>query len=247
MKNLDDIETIADILEAETNLFHQAEKYGESFHNAMGFNELLSDFIDEVRPDAWIFILFLAQIKKHALLAILSATRQHHVQSMLNIRQVLEAGANASYGLANPNKDDFVVKENSMLVTKDSLDNKRRQWLEKNHKENSDFIKNMKDSINRSCAHSNMIYAFNNFSMEDHAFHTPFFDTTKDHWVKTNFWMIGNVLMGLMDLFNGINKGVGTLTLNESFARRLLELEQQNHKIKADLEKEVVQNTIKVD
>lgn len=236
MKDLDEIETIGDILEAETELFNQAEKYGDSFHNAIGFNELLTDFIDEVRPDAWIFVLFLGQIKKHALLAILSVARQHHVQSMLNMRQVLEAGSNAAYGLANPNKDDYVVNENNVLITKDSLDNKRRRWLEENYKDKSDSIKNMKGSINNSCAHSNMVYAFNNFSMEDHAFHTPFFDTTKDRWVKTDFWMIGNVLMGLMDLFNGINKGVGTLTLNASFTPRLLELEKQNHKIKAELE-----------
>ena len=235
--DLNKVQTVGDILEAETNLFLEAEvKYGSAFKNAADFNDLLNNFISEVKPDAWIFSIFLSQIRKHHLLALMSATRLHHVQAMLNMRQVLEAGVNAAYGLANPTQDDFIKKEGGILTTKPSMENKRRQWLEKYYKEKSDFIKNMKNGINQTCAHSNIIYAFNNFGIEDQRFTTPFFDNSKEHWVKTDLWMIGNISLGLMDLFYGVNKSVNTITFSETFIRRLKDLEANNHKIKAELE-----------
>jgi len=237
MKELEDIETINDILEAENDLFLSAETaYGEAFKNVFEFNDLLSHSIKEVRPDAWVFILFLGQIKKHNMLALLSAVRLHHVQAMLKVRQVLEAGVNAAYGLVHPNKEDFVVEDNGVLTTPKALDNKRRKWLEDNHTDRSACIKNMKDSINKSCAHSSIVYAFNNFSMTDHTFHTPFFDNAAEHWVKTDLWMIGNITMALIDLFYGVNKEASLLTFEDDFIPRLKQLEQQNHKIKAEME-----------
>ena len=58
-------------------------------------------------------MVFLSQIKKYHTLALFSVARLHHIQAMLNLRQVLEAGVNAAYGLANPNQDDFVIKNAS--------------------------------------------------------------------------------------------------------------------------------------
>ena len=42
------------------------------------------------------------------MLGFLSALRLHHVQTMMNLRQVLEAGSAAAYAIANPKIEDFV-------------------------------------------------------------------------------------------------------------------------------------------
>ncbi len=239
MKKIEDIETIDDILDAEREMIPQAEeKYGDAFRNAAGFNDLLNNFLKEAKPDAWVFMAFLSQIKKYHTLALFSVVRLHHIQAMLNLRQVLEAGVNAAYGLANPNKEDFVVDgEDGVLDTSDTLDKKRRQWIENNHRKHSDFIKNMKNSINESCAHSNIIYAFNNFSMADYKFKTDFFDKGEEHHVKADLWMIGNIALSLMDLFYGINKGVKQLTFVDNFVKRLKELEADGNILKAEAER----------
>ncbi len=235
-------ETIGDVLESEKQMFFEAQKkYGDFFANAFDFNSLLNDFIKKVDPQAWIFIMFLAQIKKFHLLSLFSTVRQHHVQSMLNMRQVLESGVNAAYGLENPNQEDFVVSENGgTLQAPQALQNKRYTWLEDNYPDKSKHIKSMKTSINNSCAHSSMIYAFNNFEMgnaEERVFETSFFDKDDDYLVKTDLWMIGNVAMGLMDLFNGINQKVKYIEFNDDFIPKLLDFEKKNHKLKAEMQK----------
>jgi len=234
--------TIGDIIESEKDLLLEAEeKYGDYFKNAAGFNELLNSFLKSANPDAWIFILFLSQIKKHHLLALFSIIRRHHIQAMLNMRQVLEAGVNAAYAIEYPDQDKFVVKrDDGFIDAPQKLQSKRYTWLKDNHKEKSDFIKNMKDSINNSCAHSNLIYAFSNFDMdliEKKVFGTPFFDNENDFMTKTDLWMIGNIVLGLLDLFYGVNKTGKTLVFADDFVPRLKELEAQNHALKAELEK----------
>src|SRR3989344_199271 len=239
MKNLQDIETIQDILDTERDMITLAERtYGNAFRNASEFNDLLNNFLKEAKSEAWIFMLFLSQIKKHGTLALFSIARLHHIQAMLNLRQVLEAGVNAAYGLANPNEDDFIIKQrDGTLDTSDALNTKRYKWIGENHKKHSDFMHRMKKSINESCAHSNMIYAFNNFQMADYKFHTDFFDKSEEHHVKADFFMVGNIALGLLDLFYGINKSCNQLTFIDDFIPRLKALEKVNQELKAEAEK----------
>lgn len=174
-------------------------------------------------------MLFLSQIKKHHTLAFFSVARLHHIQAMLNLRQVLEAGVNAAYGLENPNVDDFVIKkEDGTLDTSSVLDLKRYKWIEDKYKSHSNFIKDKKSSINTSCAHSNMIFAFNNFSMADCKFNTDFFDKREEHLVKADLLMIGNIAFWLMDLFYGINKNFNQLIFVDDFVKQLQELKKDN-------------------
>lgn len=233
--------TIGDMLENEKQMFLEAEeKYGAFFSNASGFNELLNNFLKEVDPSAWIFVLFLGQIKKHHLLALFSSVRRHHVQSMLNMRQVLEGAVNASFGLANPDQKAFVVSEDDgTLSAPQKLQNRRYAWLEENYPDKSKHMKVMKTSINQ-CAHSSMIYGFLNFDMSDakkRAFSMSFFDKDDEYLTKTDLWMIGNVAMGILDLFTGVNQKEKRVKFKDGFVERLLELEKENHRLKAEMQK----------
>lgn len=229
--------TFEEIIESEREMFLNAtDRYGDFFVNASEFNVLLNEFIKSVDPDRYIFVMFLSQMRKHATLALLSSVRLHRIQSMMNLRQVLEAGASAAYAIAHTNQGDFAeVNKDGILEASQNLTNKRYRWLDENYSDKSIFIRNMKNSINSSSAHSNIIYAHGNFKFEESVkkFSTPFFDIENDYWIKTDLWMIANVMMGIMDLFYGVNKDRNVLKFIDQFSSRLKALEEENHKLKA--------------
>lgn len=232
-------ETIGDIIESEKQMFsHGAERFGDYFINASEFNSLLQHFIKSVDPDRFIFAMFLAQVRKHHLLALFSSVRLHHIQAMMDLRQVLEAGSCAAYAIANPAKEGFTdIDEDGILDPSKELTKKRYDWLETNFKKGSDAIKNMKGTINNSTAHSNIIYAQNNFRFdgEQGRFVTPFFDIEDDYLVKTDLWQIGNVAMGLMDLLYGVNEKLDVIKFVDGFVPRLKTLEAENHRLKVEM------------
>jgi len=230
--------TIGEILDSEREMVLKgAECYGEYFVNAADFNHLLNEFLKSIDPDRFIFAAFLSQVRKHHTLALFSAVRLHHTQTMMNMRQVLEAGACAAYAIANTDVADFGDNDQGIINPSDTLTKKRYKWLEDNYKTGSDAIKRMKGSINNSAAHSNIVYAQKNFKFnaESGSFETPFFDMEDDYHVKTDLWMIGNVIMGLMDLFYGVNKDLDVLKFADDFIPRLKALEKQNEKLKNEM------------
>lgn len=235
-------QTIGDILEKENEFVLDAEKrYGDFFKNAASFNALLHSFIKEVKVEGWIFSMFLSQVRKHHTLALFSAVRRHHIQTQLDLRQTIEAGANAAYAIANPNEQDFVVDvSDGSLDAPKSLTEKRYQWLENNYKQHSDFLKNQKGVINRSSAHQNMIYGFQNFAFDEMTkarFQTPFFDIEDEYMIKTNLWFIGNLAWALLHLFAEVNKKYNMMTLTDDFADRLNALGKQNDGLKIVMSK----------
>lgn len=231
--------TIGDIIESERKMILQgAERFGDYFINASEFNNLLQQFIKSIDPDRFIFAMFLAQIRKHHLLALFSTVRLHHIQAMMNLRQVLEAGSCAAYAIANPDVAGFAdINENGIADFSQALTKKRYKWLDDNFKKGSDAIKNMKSAINESAAHSNIVYAHNNFRFDggQGKCATPYFDIEDKYFVKTTLWQIGNIAMGLMDLFYGVNKDFAVITFVDEFIPRLKALEAENHRLKADM------------
>lgn len=231
--------TFGEIIDSEKEMVLTAdERYGAYYINASEFNVLLGEFIKSVDPDKFIFAIFLSQVKKHSTLALFSVVRLHHTQAMMDLRQVLEAGACASYAIANTDSTDFAdVGENGVLDASQSLTNKRYKWLGEKYPAGSSAIRNMKESINSSAAHSNIIYAHNNFNLNDttRKFETPFFDIEDEYLVKTNLWTVGNIIMGLVDLFYGVAKDHGGMVFADDFIKRLKTLEAENHRLKVEM------------
>jgi len=144
--------TIGEILDSEKEMvLRGAERYGEYFINASEFNHLLNQFLVSVDPDRFIFTMFLAQVRKHHTLALFSTARLHHVQAMLDMRYVLEAGASAAYAIVHPEIADFGdIDENGMMDATQELSSKRYKWLNDNYPDGSKAIFNLKKSINSS-------------------------------------------------------------------------------------------------
>ena len=77
---------------------------------------------------------------------------------MMNLRQVLEGGACAAYAIANTVPGDFAdTDENGILNPSKELTKKRYDWLSKHFPTGSTDIRNMKQTINDSAAHANII------------------------------------------------------------------------------------------
>ena len=138
--------SLHEIIHKESTILDDADqKYGPFFRNAHDFIGLMQDAIMESKPDAWLFAIFFSQVKKFTLLAFFSALRLHRVQAMQNMRQVLEAGANAAYGIANSDHNHYAKKgPHDTLETSKELDVKRYQWLKKHYPGGSQTIENQK-------------------------------------------------------------------------------------------------------
>jgi len=109
--------TLDEIIESERKMPLLAKtRYGEFYNNAVACSILLSNCIAKIDRSRMMFLRFLALTKKHHMLALLSTVRLHRVQAMMNLRQVLEAGAAAAFAIANPEGHHFAdVDEQGIL------------------------------------------------------------------------------------------------------------------------------------
>src|SRR6478752_924609 len=95
--------TLEEIVDSERQLVLTASnRYGQLYLHARECSIFLSRCIVEVDHDRLMFARFFALMKKHHFLALLSAVRLDKVQALMNLRQVLEAGAAAAFAIANP-------------------------------------------------------------------------------------------------------------------------------------------------
>lgn len=234
-------ETIADILESEKNMVLRSEElYGDFSDHVWNFNQLINDYIKSVDDiEKYIFIAFLSQIKKHLILAIFSALRKHHVQAGMNLRQVLEAAAWATYALGNKEQNLFCIKsELGVLDVPPKLKEGRDKWITDNFPQKSEELKRLKRIINNSIAHSNIIYAMGNFEMgqeTEPGFKVFFFDKDDEFRTKTDLWFIANTAMGVLDLFVQANSKYKVFKLIDDFGARFKKLIDENYILKTQM------------
>jgi hypothetical protein len=164
---------------------------------------------------------FFAQVKKHHMLALFSTVRLHKVQALMNLRQVLEAGACAAFAIANPDHKHFVdTDDHGILDPLQKLASQRYAWLKQHYPTGSDAIEALKKQINAEAAHANLITAQANFRTDynERWFAAPFFDIEDEYFVKTDLWRIGSIAITLLDLFYGVNNGRNVIKFVDNFA-----------------------------
>lgn len=228
---------LSEIIQTEYGLLKEApEKYKKFFSHAIESYKLLQSFVLKIEDEGWLFVAFLSQLKKHHLLGLLSSVRRHHVQFVMNLRQVLESGTNASYAIGSPKAEDFALSTpEGILEIPEKLKQKRYKWLGKNYPKSSKTIELMKKLIQKS-SHSNIIDAHRTFKYEAKnktaQLKTPFFDFKNDFQIKSDLWSLANMAMGLMDLFYGINLKYQVITFSPNFIKDLQSLEKENKRLK---------------
>ena len=209
--------TLEEIVESERSMFLDGEaRYGRHFKHARAVTMYLSlcvVSVDHDRSDT--FGRLFSLMKKQHMLSFLSALRLHKVQAMLNLRQVLEAGAGAAYAIANPDVRDFVdIDAFNIMDPSQKLRGKRYRWLRQNYPDGSKRIEDIKDQINNQDAHANIVSGDAGY----HAGQTadvadlPFFDIEDEYFVQADLWLISSVAIMMMDLFYGVTQCVARAT-----------------------------------
>ncbi len=231
--------TVPQILDSEKEMVLSApERYGKYYETALECSLLMTHFLKSVDPDRWVFAAFLSQVKKHHTLALFSAVRLHKAQAMMVLRQALEAGACAAFAIANPDPAQFVdADEHGILDPSQKLAKKRYNWLAKNYPDGSIEIEKIKQQINTSDAHANLISAHSTFRTDDEAglFTTPFFDIEDEDFVKTHLWQIGHVALTLLHFFYKINERRDVIKFVDNFWPQIQALGQKNESLRAEM------------
>lgn len=233
----DNPETLQQVINSEQEVLMNAEEvYDSFFSHAVNLVTLLNNLVASIDvPNKFLFLAFLSQIKKHLTLALFSAVRRHHVQSGMNLRQVLEATAWAAYALANENLDLFRVQNGNGIEVPNRLSKARNRWLNENYPVHSEKIRNLKDSINQSVAHANIAYAFQTFDLPEDlnsGFEMPFFDIEDDFRVKTDLLMVSDFAIGIIDLFITINQTEAVFQSPVDIRNQWVGLVQEHHSLR---------------
>jgi hypothetical protein len=238
--------TLEEIIDSERMMILDAPKrYGQHFAHACATSAYLSHCIEGIELDrADTLGRLLSLMKKHHTLSVFSVLRLHKAQAMMNLRQVLEAGAAAAFAIANPETHHFVdVDAFGIMDPAQKLTNKRYRWLKTNYPSESDWIAATKDRINSSTAHANIISGDSTFRIADDytAASAPFFDIEDEFFVKADLWLISSVALTLMDFFFGVaddvaRAGRSVIGFRSDFQRKIQDLAAENSALLAEMQ-----------
>jgi hypothetical protein len=234
------VSTLDALFEEEDRLLRQASgKYGKHFGHACEATALLSFFITSANYDREIFLRYMSHAKKHHTLAVMSTVRRHKVQAMLNLRFALESAANAAFALCNPALENFLVDGPGSPAQKtEAILGKAYKWLAKTLPDYSEALKNVKDNINATAAHSNIVYTASTFRFDpdlSETAETPFFDMEDPYFVTTDLWLISNAAVGMIGMIAAPSEIGGGLDLADNFVARFSELMKVNQGLRAEL------------
>jgi hypothetical protein len=229
---------LTDISNTENELAANAQKeYGKYYDHAQYAVSFFHSFIKSAAYEGVFFSMFHASAEKHIVVGALSGIRLHHVQATLDFRYAAEAGCWAAYALAHPDPDRFAEKrDDGTIEPTKKLKEEMYKWIEEKYPSGNDSIKKFKDSLNKLSTHANIVDAHRNFGeFGKENISTSFFDNSEEHHVKTDLWTAANLVMGLLDIFYGVNRDYPILVLQDDFLYRMKILKQTNNELKAEM------------
>lgn len=193
--------------------------------------------MSETRKEAWIFISFLGKVHNSLLLALLATIRKHDVQTNMMLRQALESDVLACYALSEPVIESFTTEDqDGLLSSRKDVRTRAYKWLEEEYEDHSVKIKHMKDVINESSAHSDIMQTPTNYECLQDMMWIFIFDKDDEHSVtKQRLWWIANIAFGLIDLFSIVAKKCPLIDFVDDFAKRMSEYGSDNRKWKTKL------------
>lgn len=233
---------ITEISKSENELVHNAKAMNEEFFiHAQYATDFAHEFLKEVDPNSFYFLLFLSSFQKHIVLAFLSTVRFHHIQTNFNLRFASETAAWAAFAIGNndPEKDKekfAIVDDSGMLNPSDDLKKKMYAWLDEKYPDGSASLKRYKGQTNALSSHANIVDAHRTFSgLVDGKFKTQFFDSSEDRHIQTDLWAVANLVMGSLDLFYGVNQDFNIFKFQDDFLNKMKILKTENDRLKSKM------------
>lgn len=225
------------LLQREAELFHSAEhRLGWPVAMARDATLLLSNFMESVSAARHVFIRCMAMVKVHHTLAFMSTLRLHHVQSMMNLRQVAEATSNAAFALAHPDLD-LIDAETGLVLHPKEISAKSYKWIEQAFPRHSSDLKVIKDIINEQSAHFNIVNStlIVTDSAEDEIWRADFFDLEDRHFELSDLWVSTMLALCSIHLMIEVAKVHGGFVLALDAEERAHNVKAQADKLRADL------------
>lgn len=193
------------LLDAEKN-------YGNAFINAYNTTTLVSNLMMWPIADCDLFIRFYSQMKKYHSLSVISTVRMHRIQAKMDLRYFLESTAHAAFSLANTGTNNYFDHQKQCISDAQKASRKAYHWLDTTYKGHSDFIRELKSTINEQTAHANVVNSQHNFDFipgERAEIVTSYFDFEDEEMVKLDLWLAAKAGIHAADLILQVQKDSG--------------------------------------
>ncbi len=223
--------------EEHQKLLDSAQKYGNAFINAYNTTILVSNLMMWPVIDCDLFIRFYSQMKKYHTLSVISTVRLHRIQAKMDLRYFLESTANAAFSLAHTKTQNYFDLQNKRIGDAQKASLKAYRWLETTYQGHSDFMKDLKATINEQTAHAHVVNSQHNFDLvagQSAEIITSYFDFEDDEVVKLDLWIAAKAGLHAADLTLQVQKDFGGF-LPSSDAANLSQLMSDNDAVLAEL------------
>lgn len=209
------------ISQEEHEIIKSARKnYGALLDTAIDALKLSWTFPKLLQNDAWVFAGFLSQSNNALYLHLLSTLRKHAAQSNFNARLSIEASLMACYALHNTDINLFIKKDvHNNSKADQNAKTKAYNWIGKHYKEHSKRLKDIKDEINDTFAHSNIISAFRHFEISEanKQSYNWFFDLTPDRDVHFQLLKFIGLVLAQVTMYRDVINDYPLLQLRDNF------------------------------
>lgn len=226
--------------EEHQKLLDAEQKYGNAFINAYNTTILVSNLMMWPVIDCDLFIRFYSQMKKYHTLSVISTVRMHRIQAKMDLRYFLESTANAAFSLAHTDTQNYFDHQNRRIGDAQKASVKAYRWLETTYQGHSDFMKDLKATINEQTAHAHVVNSQHNFDLiagERAEIITSYFDFEDDEVVKLDLWIAAKAGLHAADLILQVQKDFGGF-LPSSDVANLPRLMVDNDAVLAELQKD---------
>jgi hypothetical protein len=162
---------------------------------------VFSQVVEGVPRSYFLFMGVYSMVRKHLVLAVLSALRQHKVQSALNLRQAIEGTVVMLFLIAKP--APFEMKDGDDSIP-EKLNREARKWIAAEYPDRSEKLKSFKDDINRTDSHTNIVNSYATFDYEhiERGFsENRFFDRDDREILFMSLWNVGHITTHIVSAF----------------------------------------------
>jgi hypothetical protein len=232
-------QNLIEIIASEHRLVLDApSRHGRHYEHALEASFFLSNFVNAVDPGMEVFLMWMSQVKKHHLLALLSVVRLHHIQGTLDLRYTIEAATCAAYAIEHPSPLDFSeIDADGLLSPSQKNKTKQYKWLDKHFPAISKDIKGIKDLINQNSAHANLVNTSLNClaPQQENYIAAPFFDVTDEYYVRADLWRLANTARAIIALICQVAEGRKGIRFHHEFASIWEKLVRENDELLNEL------------
>ncbi len=209
--------SVPEIARREADLTQSAaDSYGEFYSVAEASCGLFSDCVNEIADDHIQFAVFHSLARKHLFLGLLSSVRQHHNQTMMNLRHAYEAGVAACYAIAH--RDDEIDTDDELR--------KYYKWFAEQASDLSKAIRGHKNVFSTYAAHAAFVGGGRVVEFKSGPeLLTSFFDRDSESQSARDLVDVASAALSILTGYSQLTRASRSISFDRSvWPQRLIEL-----------------------